>query len=82
MKTILGLLCATMLLMVGCAHDRGGTSDDYYKGYGTRMTQTITMGYIAARREKPAAHVKAGRSINKSAGFVLADAGTIAIMVK
>jgi len=43
MKTILGLLCATMLLMVGCAHDRGGTSDDYYKGYGTRMSQTNTV---------------------------------------
>jgi hypothetical protein len=46
------------------------------------MTRTITMGYITARREKPAAHAKAGRSINKSAGFVLAGAGTIAIMVK
>jgi len=46
------------------------------------MTRTVTMGYIAARQEKPAACAKAGRSINKSAGFVLAGAGTIAIMVK
>jgi len=41
MKTIIGLLCA-VLLVAGCAHDRGGTSDDYYKGYGTRISQTNT----------------------------------------
>ncbi len=27
------------LFLAGCAsHDRGGVDDDYYKGYGTRMT--------------------------------------------
>jgi len=39
----MGFVCATMLLLAGgCAHDRGGTADDYYKGYGTRMSETNT----------------------------------------
>ena len=39
MKKTFVLLFA-ILLLGGCAHDQGGVSDDYYKGYGTRMGQT------------------------------------------
>lgn len=46
------------------------------------MTRTITMRYIAVRREKPAARAKAARSGYKSAELVMAGADIIAIMVK
>lgn len=39
MRTTLVMLCG-ILLVAGCAHRQGGTADDYYKGYGTRMSET------------------------------------------
>ena len=40
MKTLVYGLCGIMIfLLAGCASDQGGVSDDYYKGYGTRMRE-------------------------------------------
>ena len=35
MKTALMIFCGGFLF-AGCAHNRGGVSEDYYQGYGTR----------------------------------------------
>jgi hypothetical protein len=44
MKNIILILAGLGLLAAGCATDKGGTSDDYYKGYGTRMGNPTSEG--------------------------------------